>query len=469
MKKRMITVNLIVLTLGLAIFNQGAFALENGLCRTPPMGWNCWNIFGGAIDETKVKAIANVMVSSGMREAGYIYVCIDDMWMRAGRDTSGNLVPDPVKFPNGLKTVADYLHSLGLKLGIYGDRGLTGCCGVVESGSQGHEVQDAKTWASWGVDYLKYDSCNASLDLRTQYETMRDALTSCGRPIAFSICCWYFVGTWMYDCGNLWRVSNDITDSWASITNIIDTNEKLYMHAGPGHWNDPDMLEVGNGKCTFEEYKSHFSLWCIMAAPLITGCDLRSMSAETQSIILNKELIGIDQDSAGIQGRIVKDNGDLEVWMKPLGSATGTEKAVLLFNRSSGTVTITANWSDLGITGSVPVRDCWAQKDLGVFNGSYSASVPSHGVVVLRLGTQSAITPSPTRTPTATPTGPTRGDVNHSGKIDINDALLIAQYSAGLNPANFDMVVADVNADSAINILDALLVAKCTAGMGSCF
>jgi alpha-galactosidase len=470
MKNRALHILFLICFCAVACFltvTEGLFALENGLARTPPMGWNSWNIFGGSIDEARIREIADAMVSSGMRDAGYIYLNLDDNWMKSGRDSSGNLVGDPTRFPGGIRALADYVHSKGLKLGIYGCRGTATCMNIPESGSQGNEVRDANTWASWGIDYLKYDSCNAQLDLRTQYEAMRDALAGCGRPIVYSICCWYFVDTWMIDAGNLWRTTSDIQDNWGSFMSITDINEKLYMHAGPGHWNDPDMLEVGNGNCTYEEYRSHFSLWCIMAAPLIAGNDIRTMSSQTRDILCNTEAIAVNQDSAGIQGRIVKDNGDLEVWLKALGSANGSEKAVLLLNRGGGTSSITVNWSDIGLSGSANVRDLWEKRDLGSYNGSYSASVPSHGSVFLRIGGSGSTTTTP---PTAGPTDPggTPGDVNENGSIDIVDALLVAQYYVGLNPSGFVYANADVTRDGTVNIVDALRIAQCYVGLVSC-
>jgi alpha-galactosidase len=456
---------------------QGLGALENGLARTPPMGWNSWNIFGGNIDEIKIKEIADAMVNSGMRDAGYVYLNIDDNWMKSGRDAGGNLVPDPTRFPGGMKALADYVHSLGLKLGIYGDRGTATCMGIYQSGGQGHEIQDANSYASWGIDYLKYDNCNATLDLRTQYETMRDALAQCGRPIVYSICSWSFPGSWVMDVGNLWRTTGDISASWNSITNIIDINERLDAYAGPGHWNDPDMLEVGNGNLTFEENKSHFSLWCMMAAPLIAGNDLRTMSEQTRSILTNTEVIAVDQDPAGIQGYIVRDNGNLEVWMKPLGNAGGSEKAVVLFNRGTTSATIQVSWEEIGLPGGLAhVRDLWLHEDLGAYDDSYSSSVPAHGVVMLNISSGVATTPpegTPAPTPIETPVttdvpGTLTGDVNSSGTIDIVDALLVAQYYVDLNPENFNPMNADVNADGIVNIVDALQIAQCYVGLISC-
>lgn len=440
--------------------NQGVFSLENGLARTPPMGWSSWNIFGGNIDEVKMREIADAMVSSGMRDAGYIYLNIDDMWMDDnGRDDNGNLIGDLDRFPSGIKALADYCHERGLKFGLYGDRGTATCCNVPESGSQGNEVRDANTFALWGVDYLKYDSCNASVDLETSYTTMSNALLSTGRPIVFSICAWWFAGEWMIDVGNLWRTTSDINDNFNSFLNIMETNQALWMHAGPGHWNDPDMLEVGNGGCTYEEYKAHFSLWCIMAAPLIAGNDVRNMSQETMDILLNTEVIAVDQDPAGIQGQRIRDDGDLEVWMKPLGSENGTEKAVLLFNRSGGSANISVSWSEIGISGSASVRDLWAHQDLGSYSGSFSATVPSHGVVMVRIGgSGSTITPTPTEVPTNTPIPTNLGDVNSDGSTDIIDALLVAQYYVGL--ISIDTTNADTNCSGNVDIVDALLIAQ---------
>jgi alpha-galactosidase len=377
-------------------------ALNNGLALTPPMGWNSWNKFGGGATETIVKEIADAMVSSGMKDCGYQYIVLDDWWMASSRDSSGNLVPDATKFPNGMKVVADYVHSKGLKMGLYEDRGTATCCGL--PGSHGHEVQDANTFASWGIDYIKYDNCNGDSDIQADYERMRDALAACGRPICYSICCWGF-NSWCPADGNLWRTTGDISDNWGSMTSIMDSNAGLAQYAGPGHWNDPDMMEVGNGGMTTIEYQAHFTMWCIMAAPLIAGNDLRNMTQDTINILTNKEAIAVDQDAAGIQGTRVVDDGDKEMWCKPLGSATGGTKAVALLNRSGSAANMTVNWSDIGLSGSATVRDLWAKADRGSFNGSYSVSVPSHGVAFLKItGGGVILTPTPTTRPTSTPT-----------------------------------------------------------------
>jgi alpha-galactosidase len=367
-------------------------ALNNGLAKTPPMGWNSWNIFNGNIDETKIKQIADAMVSSGMRDAGYVYLNLDDNWMaNPARDATGNLRCDPTRFPSGMKALGDYIHSKGLKFGIYGCRGTMTCMGVPQSGSYGNEQRDANTFASWGVDYLKYDNCNAVGNMQTDYQGMQGALANCGRSIVFSICAWQYQ-SWMPATGNLWRVSPDITDKWDNgtnyfkgIINAIDANAGYANSASPGAWNDPDMLEIGNGGCTTEEYRSQMSMWSIMAAPLIAGNDIRTMSQTTKDILLNSEIIAVDQDQAGIQGTRVSAGNGLEVWCKPLGLANGTTKAVALLNRNGTAANITVNFAGIGLSGTVTVRDLWAKADRGSFSGSYTMSVPSHGTGILML------------------------------------------------------------------------------------
>ncbi len=389
---------------------QKAQALENGVARTPPMGWNSWNKFGCGVSDALVRATADAMVSSGMQAAGYQYINIDDCWSLTARDASGNLQADPVKFPNGIKAVADYVHSKGLKFGIYGDRGSSTCAGY--PGSYGHEVQDANTFAAWGVDYLKYDNCAIVGDMQTDLTNMRNALSATGRPIVFSLSTWWFSLPTFPDLGNLWRTTGDITDSFSSVMGNIDTNNNTAQYAGPGHWNDPDMLEVGNGGMTDGEYRAHFGMWAIAAAPLIAGNDLRSMSQATINILTAPEVIAIDQDALGVQGIKVTDNGSgLQVWSKTL---TGTNtKAVALLNRSASAANMTVNWSDIGLSGSATVRDLWARADLGSFSGSYTVSVPSHGIVLIKVvaGGGTSLTATPSRTFTVTPivsTTPTR-------------------------------------------------------------
>jgi alpha-galactosidase len=398
-------ITLIFMTLLISIlvvpkWNTQVNALENGLARTPPMGWNSWNKFGYNVTESLVKGIADAMVSSGMKDAGYQYVVMDDAWMSRSRDSSGNLVPDPAKFPNGIKAVADYVHSKGLKIGIYEDAGTATCGGW--PGSYGHYQQDANLFASWGIDYLKFDWCNASgLTQKTQYTQMRDALSTCGRPICFSICEWGTSQPWTWgeSVGNLWRTTGDISDNWSSFLSILDKQVNLYSYAGPGHWNDPDMLEVGNGGMTTTEYQAHFSLWCLLAAPLMAGNDLRSMSTTTRDILTNTEVIAVDQDPNGIQGQRVRSSGGLEVWFKPLSDGS---RAVVLFNRNTSAASITVNWSEIGISGSAQVRDLWAHAERGTFTNSYSASVAGHGCVMVKITGASVVTPTPTQRVTGT-------------------------------------------------------------------
>jgi len=363
----------------------------NGLALTPPMGWNSWNHFGCHIDEKVIRAAADAMVSSGMKQAGYQYVVIDDCW-QGQRDADGNIQPDPARFPSGIKALADYIHARGLKFGIYSDAGSLTC--AKRPGSRGHEYQDARQYAAWGVDYLKYDWCSTyTQDGESSYAVMSDALRATGRPIVFSICDWGTNKPWLWgkDIGNLWRTTGDVYDGWESraghyngMTNIVDMQAGLASYAGPGHWNDPDMLEVGNGGMSFEEYKSQFSLWAEMAAPLIAGNDLAHMSAQTRAILTNREVIAVDQDPLGVQGRRVLKDGDREVWSKPL---EGGGRAVVLFNRGAQPQHIEASWEMLGYPQAtvLRVRDLWRHQNLPRAHGSVAAEVPAHGVVMLRI------------------------------------------------------------------------------------
>lgn len=371
---------------------------SNALALTPPMGWNSWNKFACNVSDELIRQTADAMVKSGMKDAGYQYVVIDDCW-QVSRDESGNIVADPQRFPAGIKPLADYVHSMGLKFGIYSDAGSKTCEG--RPGSLGHEYQDARRYAAWGVDYLKLDWCTTSTqDARAAYALMRDALNASGRAIVLSICEWGRNQPWLWGKqagGNLWRTTDDIKDKWEgmikwpsgdccalSVTAILDKEADLYSYAGPGHWNDPDMLEVGNGGMTDTEYRSHFSLWCILAAPLIAGNDLRTMRPEIRDILTNKEVIAVDQDSLGSQGRRVLKTGDREVWAKQTHDGS---RAVVLLNRGSTETEITAKWEDLGYPGHLgaTVRDLWQKKDLGTFKVQFSASVPSHGVVMITV------------------------------------------------------------------------------------
>jgi alpha-galactosidase len=339
-----------------------------------------------------IKGMADAMATSGMKDAGYQYVVIDDCW-QVNRDAGGNIVADPQRFPSGVKALADYVHSKGLKFGIYSDAGTQTC--AHRPGSQGHEYQDALKYAEWGVDYLKYDWCSTGKsNAEAAYATMRDALKTAGHPIVFSLCEWGSHQPWLWakDVGNLWRTTGDISDRWncdnrkdcLGFLEILDKQDGLETYAGPGHWNDPDMLEVGNGGMTIAEYRSHFSFWCLLASPLFAGNDLRSMTAEIKEILTNKEVIAVNQDALGMQGRRVKKVGDSEIWAKQL---KGGSRAVLLFNRSGADTDISVSWEDLGYPAhlSASVRDLWQKKDLMKSVGSFSAKVASHGVVMIKV------------------------------------------------------------------------------------
>ncbi len=357
--------------------------LDNGLARTPPMGWNSWNHFGCDVSAKLIKETADAVVASGMRDAGYQYVVIDDCWQVA-RERSGRIVADSTRFPGGMKPLADYVHSKGLKFGLYTDAGRETCQG--RPGTYGSEELDARTYAEWGVDYVKEDWCHAEgLDARIQYAKFRDALAKAGRPIVFSICEWGSNQPWTWGprTGNLWRTTGDIRDDWASMTSRADLNAQYALAAGPGGWNDPDMLEVGNGGMTGDEYRAHFSLWAIMGAPLIAGNDVRAMSPATRDLLTNKEVIAVDQDSLGVQGMLVEEPGpELQTWVKPLADSA---RAVVLLNRSALQTVITVPWWALHIRGPARVHDLWAHTDLGTFTDHFSATVPAHGVVMVRI------------------------------------------------------------------------------------
>lgn len=301
------------------------------LAKTPPMGWNSWNKFGCNVSETLIMQMADEMALNGMKDAGYNYIVIDDCW-QISRDENGEIVPDKERFPHGMKYVADYVHSRGLKFGIYSSAGTVTC--QRRPGGFGHEYQDARTYAKYGVDYLKYDWCGSGTqDARSSYTNMRDALFTAGRPIVFSICEWGSSKPWEWagEVGHLWRTTGDISDNWNSMIDIFSRQRDLARYAGPGRWNDPDMLEVGNGGMTNEEYKTHFSLWCMLASPLMAGNDLQKMTPEIKEILLNKEVIALDQDSLGRQATCYRDNGDYQIWVKALSN---NEKAICLLNKS---------------------------------------------------------------------------------------------------------------------------------------
>ncbi|WJX76890.1 Alpha-galactosidase 1 [Trifolium repens] len=355
--------------------------LANGLAQTPPMGWNSWNHFNCQIDEKIIKQTADALVSTGLSKLGYTYVNIDDCWAELNRDNEGNLVAKKSTFPSGIKALADYVHSKGLKLGIYSDAGYFTCSKKMP-GSLGHEVQDAKTFASWGIDYLKYDNCyNDESKPTVRYPVMTRALMKAGRPIFFSLCEWgdLHPALWGARVGNSWRTTGDINDSWESMITKADSNEVYADLAKPGGWNDPDMLEVGNGGMTKNEYIVHFSLWAISKAPLLLGCDIRNVTKETMAIVSNKEVIAVNQDSLGVQAKKVRMEGDAEIWAGPL---SGYRVAVVLLNRGpQQSLPITANWDDIGIPPKtvVEARDLWEHKTLEKhFVDKLSATVDSH-------------------------------------------------------------------------------------------
>ena len=358
-------------------------ALGNGLALTPPMGWNDWNSFGCNVSEALVEQTADLIVSSGMKDAGYQYVNIDDCWMSSSRDSSGNLVPDPAKFPDGISGTAAYVHSKGLKLGIYESAGTATCAGY--PGSLNHEQADANSFASWSVDYLKYDNCNnQGISGQTRYTTMRDALQATGRSILYSLCSWgqESVWTWGANVGNSWRTTGDINASYGSMLSIFHSNVGLASFAGPGHWNDPDMLEIGNGMTTTEQ-QSEFSLWSEMAAPLIAGTNIAGASSTTLGILTNSRVIAVDQDSLGKQGTEVSSSGGLDVLAKPLVNG---DVAVALFNENASAATISTSASAIGKTGasSYTLTDLWSGATSST-SGTISASVPAHGTVMFRV------------------------------------------------------------------------------------
>ncbi len=358
---------------------------DNGLARTPPMGWNSWNKFASRVDDPTVRSIADAMASNGMKEAGYLYINIDDTW-EAGRDAQGNIQTNK-KFPD-MKALADYVHSKGLKLGIYSSPGPNTCAGY--EGTYGHEEEDARTYAAWGIDYLKYDWCGArnlytDEEMQAVYQIMGDALLKAKRPIVYSLCQYGRQEVWKWGAdvgGNLWRTTGDIRDAWESMTRIGFSQNDLAPWAKPGHWNDPDMLEIGNGAMTNDEYKTHMSLWAILAAPLLAGNDLRSMSPEILAILTNREVIGVNQDKLGKQGARVWQSGEQEVWTRSLKDGA---VAVAFFNRSNAAATITIKPADLKLSGKWKARDLWTHQNVSWSETEYSASVPAHGVVMLRL------------------------------------------------------------------------------------
>ena len=388
------------------IFGFGIQAQKfEGLALSPPMGWNSWNKFACDINEEIIRGIADAMVESGMKEAGYKYIVIDDCW-HGGRDSLGFIYPDSTRFPNGMKALADYVHSKGLKLGIYSDAGTKTCAGF--PGSRGYEYQDALQYAKWGIDYLKYDWCNTeNINPVGAYTTMRDALYKAGRPVVFSMCEWGNNEPWKWaeDIAHLWRTTGDIFNCWDckheheggwyswGVMKILDMQKGLRKYAGPDHWNDPDMLEVGNGMSVNED-RAHFSMWAMLAAPLIAGNDLRNMSEETIEILTNEEVIAVDQDSLGIQGFKYSNKDSLETWFKPLDDG---EWAVCFLNRRAEPTVVEFEWENENVVDEIfgyeakfneityAIRNLWTRKNIGKTKRAFKATVPSHDVIMLRL------------------------------------------------------------------------------------
>lgn len=377
-----------------------------GLAKTPPMGWNSWNTFQTKLSEKLVMETADLFVSTGLQDAGYSYIVLDDGWMAMKRDSvTGDLVADPIKFPHGMKYVADYVHSKGLKFGLYNCAGTLTCAGY--PGTRGYEYQDARYYASVGTDYLKFDWCNTDgINAKEAYTTMSKALKKAGRPIVFSLCEWGNNKPWQWakEVGQLWRTTGDITSvftgyldhgTWRQngVLAIIDQEDSLRQYAGPGHWNDPDMLEVGNGM-TINEDRAHYSMWCMLAAPLIAGNDVRKMSKETESILSNKDAIAIDQDALGIQAFVFANKDSLETFAKPL---VNNEWAICFLNRSLKPLPVTFNWKSnvikdslnnktLDATSTVySIVNIWDKTKNTTTEKPFTASVAPHDVIMLRL------------------------------------------------------------------------------------
>lgn len=386
-KKALTGVSVMIVT------TAAAATAQSTLAATPPMGWNSWNHYRSKVDDATIRATADAMVSSGMRDAGYVYINIDDTW-EGERDAQGNIHPNS-KFPD-MKALADYVHSKGLKLGIYSSPGAKTCAKY--EGSLGHEEQDAKTYASWGIDYLKYDLCGLRDQMKAAptreaanqimiqaYTKMRDALRATGRPIVFSLCQYGDDAVWRWGAGvggNLWRTTGDISDKYSRMAEIGFGQAGLAKYAGPGHWNDPDMLEVGNGGMKPDEYRTHMSLWAILAAPLLAGNDLTHMTPETVALLTNRDVIAIDQDPLGKEGDRVSAEGPIEVWLRPL---TEGGAAIGVFNRHPGPLTTTVDLRKFGFGPGAKVKNVWDAKEMPAPTAPYTLTVPGHGVVLLRV------------------------------------------------------------------------------------
>ncbi len=393
MKVSMMRLMLVALTFACMSPGCPLLAQQETLAARPPMGWNSWNHFKAKVDDATIRAQAEAMVSSGMRDAGYTYINIDDTW-EGDRDAQGNIQANS-KFPD-MKALADFVHSKGLKLGIYSSPGPKTCAKF--EGSYGHEEQDAKTYAAWGIDYLKYDLCGLREQMKAAptpeaahqvmidaYKKMDAALKSTGRPIVYSLCQYGNDAVWEWGAsvgGNLWRTTGDISDKYASMEEIGFRQAGLARFAGPGHWNDPDMLEVGNGGMNADEYRTHMSLWALLAAPLLAGNDLSTMTPETVAILTNHDVIAVDQDAAGKQGDRVSAEGPIEIWARPLADGS---KAVAIFNRHQLPLTAHVDLRTLGFPDGAKAKDLWLNKDLGKMDSTITAEIPSHGVLFLKV------------------------------------------------------------------------------------
>ena len=394
MKKQIVNCIFLLAVIG----NLSAQKFEN-MALTPPMGWNSWNTFEcDGVNEIVIKEMADVMVSSGMKAVGYEYIVIDDCW-QIGRDKEGYIIVDKEKFPSGIKSLVDYVHSKGLKFGIYSDAGTKTCAG--RPGSKGYELEDAKTYAKWGVDYLKYDWCFTEGQVaKASYTKMRDALYKANNPIVFSICEWGYSKPyeWAGEVGHLWRTTLDIDlgarydgDKWGNQlgwTVILDKQVGLEKYAGPGQWNDPDMLAVGNHQMPVNEARSHFSMWCMLAAPLMAGNDLRTMSYDVREILTNKELILVNQDKLGKQGVKIIDAGNFEIWKKELANG---EVAISLLNRALKPNHYKLDWTKIkGLNSEIEysIKNLWSGKEMGSTNEIILLEIPARDVVVFRLKPQ---------------------------------------------------------------------------------
>jgi alpha-galactosidase len=398
----------ILIVIFLLLVSGRSFTQNNApLAQTPPMGWISWNLFEGNISEEIVKQLADAMVETGLKDAGYEYIILDDLW-HGGRDKNGYVYPDPKKFPNGMKVVADYVHSKGLKFGIYTDIAEYTCAGMV--GSYGYEEKDAQTYAEWGVDYVKVDYCHAPADLWTaidRYKKFVDAVRETGRPMVFAVCEWGQRAPWLWgkEIGaNLWRTTWDLRDTWEhgrydnghnGIMEALDRQVGLYKYAGPGHWNDPDMLVIGlNGKgasasangasgCTVTEYEAQFGLWSLLSAPLLMTCDIRNMDADTKRILTNKELIAVNQDKLGKQARRIYKESCKEFWAKPL--ADGSYAVGFLNRHDDETLDMTLDLNRLGIKGEVTARDLWKYENIGSYKNEITLKVKPHECKVIKI------------------------------------------------------------------------------------